>query len=60
MIADPHDLVGVQARIERVQHSARPGHRVVQLEVAVAVPGDRAHAVAVHDAERGERPGQPA
>ena len=50
MVGDPDDLVGMQARVERVQHRARAGDRVVQLQVAVAVPGQRGDAVAELDA----------
>ena len=50
MVGDPDHLVGMQARVQRVQHGARARHRVVQLHVAVAVPGQRGDAVAEADA----------
>ena len=46
VVGDPHDLVRMQARVERVQHRARARHRVVQLHVAIAVPRQRRDAVA--------------
>ena len=52
VVGDVDDLVGVQARVERVQHRARAGDRVVELHVAVAVPGERGDAVAGLDAQR--------
>jgi hypothetical protein len=47
VVGDVDDLVGMQARVERVQHRAQSRDRVVELEVAVAVPGERRDAVAV-------------
>ncbi|MNT51041.1 hypothetical protein D3C72_1879890 [compost metagenome] len=46
MVGDPRDLVGVQARVDGVQHAAAAAHAVVQLQVAVAVPGQGGDAVA--------------
>jgi hypothetical protein len=46
MVGDPGDLVGVQARVDGVQHAAAAAHAVVQLQVPVAVPGQRGNAVA--------------
>ena len=46
VVGDVDDLVGMQARIERVQHGARARHRVVELDVAIAVPGQRRDALA--------------
>ncbi|MCY1501317.1 hypothetical protein D9M68_353840 [compost metagenome] len=57
---DPHQLVGVQPRIERVQHAARPGDRVIQLHVPVAIPGQRGHRRAGRHVERAQRVGQAA
>ena len=55
MVEDVHDLVGMQAGIDGVQHRSGAGHGVIELEVAVAVPGDRADPLARRDAETGER-----
>jgi hypothetical protein len=46
VVGDPRDLVGVQARVDGVQHAAAAAHAVVQLQVAIAVPGQRGDAVA--------------
>ena len=46
MIDDVSELVGKQARIDGVDHRARAGHRVIELEVAIAVPRERADAIA--------------
>ncbi|MNH23618.1 hypothetical protein D3C79_835230 [compost metagenome] len=60
VVGNPLHLVGMQARVQRVQHGTRAGYGVVQLHVAIAVPGERADAVTKADAERGERIGQAA
>jgi hypothetical protein len=60
VVGDVGDLVGVQARVDGVQHRARARHRVVQLHVAVAVPGQRGHAVAHLDAQTRQRVGHAA
>jgi hypothetical protein len=57
VVGDPHDLVGVQARVQRVQHGPGARRGVVQLHVTVAVPGQRGHAVAEADAALGQRVG---
>ena len=57
MVGDVDHLVGMQARVQRVQHRAGPGHAVVQLQVAVAVPGQRADGLAGLDAQRRHRLG---
>ena len=46
VICDPGDLIGKQPRIDGVDHRAHAGHRVVELEVAIAVPGKRSDAIA--------------
>ena len=46
MIDDVSDLIGKQPRIDGVDHRAHAGHRVVELEVAIAVPRQRADAIA--------------
>jgi hypothetical protein len=55
MIDDVGDLVGVQARVDRVQDGAGAGDAVEQLEVPVRVPGQRADAVARSHAEPAQR-----
>ena len=60
VIGDPHDLVRMQPGVERVQHGAGTRHRVVQLHVAVAVPGERRDTIAEADAVRGQRVGHAA
>ena len=46
VVGYPGNLVRVQARVDGVEHAARTTHTVVQLEMAVAVPGERGYAVA--------------
>jgi hypothetical protein len=60
MVDDVRQLLGMQARIDRVQHRAGTGDRVIRFHVAVAVPGQRGHALAHRHAEPAERVGQPA
>ena len=43
VVDDPGDLVGVQARVDGVQHAARARDAVEELQVAVAIPGQRGH-----------------
>jgi hypothetical protein len=45
MVRDPRDLVGMQARIDGVQHAPAAAHAVIELQVAVAVPGQRGDAI---------------
>ena len=52
MVGDPGHLVGREARVERVHHAAAAGDAEVQLEVAVAVPGQRGDAVAERQPRR--------
>ena len=52
---DPGELVGVQAEVEGVQDAARPGNRVVELDVAAGVPGERRHPVERVEAHPVER-----
>ncbi len=49
------EVVGVKADVERVQDRAGAGDREVALEVALAVPGERADPLALLDAETTER-----
>ena len=51
MVGNPDHLVRVQTRVDGVQHPARAAHAKVQLQVAVAVPGERGHAVAKAQAQ---------
>ncbi|MOA16635.1 hypothetical protein D3C78_1368570 [compost metagenome] len=44
---DPGDLIGVQTRIDGVQHPARAAHAEIHLHVAVAIPGQAGHALAL-------------
>ncbi len=55
VVDDVGDLVGEQARIDGVAHRARARHAIVDLQVPVAVPGQRADALAGLHAERGQR-----
>ena len=54
VVDDVGQLVGVQARVERVHHRAAQRHGEVELQVAVLVPAERRDAVAGLDAERCE------
>ena len=58
VIDDVDDLLDEQARVDGVAHRAHAGDAVVQLEMAVAVPGQRRDAVARFDAERDQRVGE--
>ena len=58
MVDDVGELLLEQADVERVQHRADAGHGEVQLEMALVVPGERRHAVALLDAEPRERAGE--
>ena len=60
VVGDVGDLLGEQARVDGVADGADAGDGVVELEVAVAVPGQRRHAVARLDAEADESVGEPA
>ena len=55
MIEDVADLLGKQARVDRVHHGAAPRHRVVQLEVPEAVPRQRRDAIAHCHAQPAQR-----
>ncbi len=52
MAHDPGNLVGMQARVDGVQHPARTAHAKVHLHVAVAIPCQAGHAVAMRQAQR--------
>src|ERR1019366_5501990 len=53
------DLVGEQARVHRVQHTARAADTVVKFQVPVAVPRQRGDALARLDADCLQRVGDP-
>ena len=55
VVDDVDDLVGEQPRIHRMQHGARAGHAVEQLEVAMGVPAERADPVTRPHPEPAER-----
>ena len=58
VVGDVGDVLGRQARVERVQHRADAGDAEIELEVAVGVPGDGADAVAELDAQTLQRLGE--
>ena len=58
MIDDVADLLGEQARIDGVTHGAAARGGVVDLEMAEAVPGQRADAIRRPHPERAERVGE--
>jgi len=60
VVGNPHQLVRMQTWVEGVQYRARAGHRVIQLHVTVAVPGQGANAVTKLQLKRFERIGHPA
>jgi len=49
------ELVGEEPRVDGVAHGADAGDRVIGLEVAMVVPGDRRHPVAEPDTETHQR-----
>ncbi len=55
VIDDVRDLFGKQARIDRVAHGAHPADPVIRFQMPVAVPRQRADAVAGFDAEPRQR-----
>jgi hypothetical protein len=60
VVDDVAQLVGEQADVQRVQHTAGARRGEVELEVAGRVPRERGHAAVVGDPERVERAGKPA
>ncbi|MNN33685.1 hypothetical protein D3C81_1474510 [compost metagenome] len=60
MIGNVGDLVGKQARIDRVQHGARTGHGIVRFQMPVAIPGQGGDPVAHADTEAMQGVRQPA
>ncbi len=59
VIDDVLQLLGEQARVDRMQHPPRGGDAIVELEVTIGVPGERRDPVAGLEPERVERVGQP-
>ena len=63
MVGDVGDVVGRQPRVDRMEHRAQTGNAEIELEMAMGVPGERAHPVAELDAQLlqrfGELPGAP-
>ncbi len=59
VIDDEDERVVVEPRVDRVQHGTHAGDAIEQLEMMVRVPGQRADAVAIADAERQQGLGQP-
>jgi len=55
VVDDVDDLLGKQPRVDGVTHRAHPRDAVIELEVAIAVPGQGADAVARRDAEINQR-----
>ena len=60
MIDDVGDVVRVQARVDGVADRLHPRRGVVDLQMAIAVPGQRADAVAGADAQLLQHPDQSA
>ncbi len=60
VVDDVGDVVGMQAGIDGVADRSHPRRAVIDFQMPVAVPGQRAHPVARLDAERLQRPDQPA
>ena len=58
VVDDEHQLLGKKPRIDGVDHGAHSGDAVVELEVAEAVPGERADALALSHAQPRERLGE--
>ena len=58
MVDDVDELLRKQTRIDGVAHRSNARHAEVQLEVPVRVPGQRAHPVAVGDAQPQQGVGQ--
>ena len=47
----PDQLFRVEARIDRVDNSTNAGDRIIQLEMAVRVPGDRRNDITIFDSQ---------
>ncbi len=59
VVHDVTQLLGKQARIDRVQHEPRAGDAIVDFEMAIGVPGERRDAVARVQAKALQRMGEP-
>ena len=55
VVDDVDQLLLEQADVERVQHRTHARHREVQLQMALAVPRERAHSLALRHSQAGER-----
>ena len=60
MLEDEGDPLGIQPRVDRVQHRARHGHAEMRFEHLGDVGGDDRHRVAAPDAARGQCAGKAA
>ena len=58
VVDDELELLRKQPRVQRVQHGAHAGDRVIQLEMPVIVPGERPDPVTGLDARRLQRVGE--
>src|SRR5271155_868878 len=54
MVDDVDELLGKQARIDRMQDAAGAGHPIIKLEMSPRIPGKRGDAFAWADPKRGE------
>ena len=52
VIDDVDQLLGRQARVDRVTHRTLAGNRIIQLEMAITVPCQRGHPIAQLHAKR--------
>ncbi len=59
VIDDVDDLLGEEPRIDGVADRAHAGDGEIDLEMAEAVPGERADAIRLFDAEPDQRVGEP-
>ena len=55
MVGNPGNLVRVQTRVDGVQHAADAADAKVQLQMAVAVPGQGRHALAERNVQAIQR-----
>ena len=58
VVDDPGNLLGVQTRVDGVQHTARTTHAEIHFHVAIAVPGQGSHTVAERQPLLVQRVGQ--
>ena len=57
VVDDPGELLGMQAGVQGVQHAACPADAEIQFQVAIAVPRQRRHPVALSQLARVQRVG---